>query len=73
MKPVLPSVPQHTISESDRRKWEVAQLRAQLAQTDWIVAKCYDEQVPTREKYPTLHAQRAALRERINELERQDA
>lgn len=51
---------------------EVEQLKAQLASTDYKVIKCYEAQM-VGEELPydivALHAERQALRDRINELE----
>lgn len=51
---------------------EIEQLKAQLASTDYKVVKCSEAQM-TGEELPydivALHAERQALRDRINELE----
>lgn len=51
---------------------EIEQLKAQLTSTDYKVVKCSEAQM-TGEELPydivALHAERQALRDRINELE----
>jgi hypothetical protein len=51
---------------------EIASLKAELASTDYKIIKCSEAQLVGEElpyDIATLHAERQALRDRINELE----
>lgn len=51
---------------------EITSLKAQLAETDYKIIKCYEYQLAGLElpyDIQTLHAERQAIRDQINELE----
>jgi len=53
-------------------KYEIVELKKQLTETDYKIIKCYEYQLAGLElpyDIQTLHAERQALRDRINELE----
>jgi len=53
---------------------EIQQLKARLAETDYKIIKCYEYQLAGLElpyDIQTLHAERQAIRDQINELELQ--
>lgn len=57
-----------TPSEDELRLQEIADLKAQLASTDYKAIK-FAEGWLTADEYEPIKAQRQALRDRINELE----
>ena len=53
-------------------KYEIVELKKQLAETDYKIIKCYEYQLAGLElpyDIQTLHTERQVLRDRINELE----
>jgi len=53
-------------------KYEIVELKKQLAETDYKIIKCYEYQLAGLElpyDIQALHTERQSLRDRINELE----
>ena len=59
------------IPEAERRANRIAELKAKLAATDYVVIKI-TEGAATAEKYAAVIAEREAWRKEINELEGQE-